>query len=88
MSDPEDILGGIGTADIVDQFPAALGDKVTVGHLRDAVLIGVSGSPAILSTPELRDRFARAHAEAERRAEAYAGAAARAVAPGQEAHGG
>jgi hypothetical protein len=82
-SDPEDIFDEIETAGIVDQFPDALGDKVTVGWLRDAVLIGVSGSPVILDTPGLRDRFAKAHAEAERRAEAYAGAVARAVTPGQ-----
>lgn len=70
-SDPHDVLDDIDDAEITDQFEDSLGDKVTVGYLRDAVLIGVSGSPAILGTPELRDRFAKAYAEAERRAEAH-----------------
>jgi hypothetical protein len=69
-TDPEDLADAIDDAEIVDQFRDSLGDKVTVGWLPGAVLIGVGGSPAILGTPELRDRFAKAHAEAERRAEA------------------
>jgi sugar phosphate isomerase/epimerase len=60
-----------GNAEIVDRFPDALGDRVTVGWLPGVVLVGVTGSPAILDTPELRDRFAKAWAEAERRAEAH-----------------
>lgn len=71
MTDPEELLAMIDDAEIIDIIEDATGDWVKVGVLRHTVLIGVNGSPVILDTPERRDRFAKACAEAERRAKAY-----------------
>lgn len=71
-SDPEELLNAIADAEIIDVITDALGDALQVGVVAGAVLIGVRSSPAILDTPERRDRFIRAYAEAERQAEAHA----------------
>lgn len=70
MSDPGELLEAIRDTVIIDVITDLAGDWIKVGVLRHAVLIGVSGSPAILDTPERRDRFIKAYAEAERQAEA------------------
>jgi len=69
---PDDFGEITGTADIIDQFPDVMGDTVTVGvHAPSGVvLIGVRHSPAILDG-DGRDRFMKAYADAERRAEAH-----------------
>lgn len=67
----EALVADLDEAKLVDVIPDAMGDKVRVGWLRDAVLVGVQGSPGILDTPELRDRFAKAYAEACRRADRW-----------------
>jgi hypothetical protein len=56
--------------DTVDTITDSTGDRVTVAVLNGAVLIIPEGSPVILGTPETRDDFAKAYAEACRRAEA------------------
>jgi len=70
VSDPGELLEAIRDTVIIDVITDLAGDWIKVGVLRHAVLIGVSGSPAILDTPERRDRFIKAYAEAERQAEA------------------
>ena len=69
-SDPEELLAAIDDAEVIGTVTDALGDFVKVGVIRTAVLIGVSGSPAILDTPGMRDEFARYWMEACRQAEA------------------
>ena len=63
------LVADLDEAEVIDVIDDAMGDKVRVGRLRGAVLVGVQGSPGILDTPGLRDRFARAWMEACRRAD-------------------
>lgn len=85
MTDDEErrdaLVADLDEAEVIDVIPDAMGDKVRVGRLRDAVLVGVQASPGILDTPELRDRFARAYAEACRRADGEAPATGQPAAP-------
>ena len=70
VSDPGELLNAIDDARIIGVITDPAGDWVKVGVIRHAVLIGISGSPVILDTPQRRDRFIKAYAEAERQAEA------------------
>jgi hypothetical protein len=67
-TDPGELLDAIDDAEVIGTVTDAMGDYVKVGVLRDAALIGVSGSPAILDTPERQAEFDGYWAEARRRA--------------------
>ena len=58
-------------AEVIGTVTDDMGDEVRLGVLGGAVLVGVTGSPAILATPAQREQFMRFYMEAERRAEAY-----------------
>jgi hypothetical protein len=62
------LVADLDEAEVIDVITDAMYDKVRVGRLRDAALVGVQGSPGILDTPDLRERFGRAYREACRRA--------------------
>lgn len=76
MSDPEELLAALDDAEIIGTVTDALGDFVKVGVIETAVLIGISGSPGILDTPERCDEFARYWMEACRQVEAVEAARA------------
>lgn len=83
-TDPEEPLAALDDAEVIGTVTDALGDFVKVGHLGTAVLIGVSGSPGILDTPEMRGEFDRYWVQACQLAEAAEGdgQARRSSAPG------
>lgn len=72
MTGPDELLDAVGDAEVIGTVTDAFGDHARVGYITGtgAVLIGVTGSPAILDTPESRAEFTRYWAEACRRAEA------------------
>lgn len=58
--------------EVIDSIPDDYDDEVTVSFVGDTVMLGLpEGCSAVAFSAEGRDRFAKAWAEAERRAEAH-----------------
>jgi DNA-binding protein YbaB len=62
-SDPEELLAALDDAEVIGTVTDALGDVVKVGVIGGAVLIGVSGSPAILEEAK-QEEFAQLYVAA------------------------